>query len=244
MDMIHIGTAGWSNPPQERMNRAAGLSHLQYYAERFNAVEINSSFYRPHKQSTYARWSESTPARFRFSVKVPGSVTHDCALRSCRKELTQFLLEISGLGRKLGVILVQTPASLAFDARSVNRFFASLCCAGALPGRLRARHPSWFSPRAESTLARHGVARVAADPAKVSAAAEPGGAADLVYFRLHGSPRMYYSAYSCAYLRDLRLKIRTRSGAEAWCIFDNTALHASWDNALQLRNGFSGVPAA
>jgi uncharacterized protein YecE (DUF72 family) len=244
MDMIHIGIAGWSNPPQERMNRAAGLSHLQHYAERFNAVEINTSFYRRHKQSTYARWSESTPAGFRFSVKVPRSVTHDCALRSCRKELTQFLLEISGLGPKLGVILVQTPASLAFDARSANRFFASLCCAAPCRVVCEPRHPSWFSPRAASTLARYGVARVAADPAKVAAAAEPGGAADLVYFRLHGSPRMYYSAYSCAYLRELRLKIRTQSGAEAWCIFDNTARHASWDNALQLRSGFSGVPAA
>jgi uncharacterized protein YecE (DUF72 family) len=235
--MIHIGTAGWSNPPQERANRAAGLSHLQYYAGRFNAVEINSSFYRPHKQSTYARWSESTPARFRFSVKAPRSVTHDCALRHCRKELTQFLLEISGLGRKLRVILVQTPASLAFDARSVNRFFTSLCAAAPCRVVCEPRHPSWFSARAEATLTRYGVARVAADPAKVVAAAEPGGASDLVYFRLHGSPRMYYSAYSCAYLRDLRLKIRTQSGTEAWCIFDNTALHASWDNALQLRNG-------
>lgn len=234
--MIHIGTAGWSNPPQQRANRAAGLSHLHYYAERFNAVEINSSFYRPHKQGTYARWSESTPAGFRFSVKAPRSVTHDCALRHCRKELTQFLLEISGLGGKLRVILVQTPASLEFDARLVNRFLAALCSATPCRVVCEPRHPSWFSPRVESTLTRYGVARVAADPPKFLAAAEPGGASDLVYFRLHGSPRMYYSAYSCAFLDNLSLKISTHSATEAWCIFDNTALHAAWDNALQLSN--------
>jgi uncharacterized protein YecE (DUF72 family) len=234
--MIYIGTAGWSNPPREQAHRAAGRSHLQYYAERFNAVEINSSFYRPHKQSTYARWSESTPTRFRFSVKAPRSVTHDCALRHCRKELAQFLLEISGLGRKLRVILVQTPAGLAFDARSVSRFFASLGAVTPCHVVCEPRHSSWFSPRAEATLTRFGIGRVAADPAKVAAAAEPGGASDLIYFRLHGSPRMYYSAYSSAYLRDFSRKLRAQPRPEAWCIFDNTAFHASWDNALELRN--------
>jgi uncharacterized protein YecE (DUF72 family) len=134
------------------------------------------------------------------------------------------------------VILVQTPAGLAFDARSVSRFFASLGAVTPCHVVCEPRHSSWFSPRAEATLTRFGIGRVAADPAKVAAAAEPGGASDLIYFRLHGSPRMYYSAYSSAYLRDFSLKLRAQPRPEAWCIFDNTAFHASWDNALELRN--------
>src|SRR3569832_632284 len=143
--MNYIGTAGWSNPPREQAHRTAGRSHLQYNAEHFNAVEINSSFYRPHKQSTYARWSESTPTRFRFSVKAPRSVTHDCALRHCRRELAQFLLEISILRRKLRVIMLQTPSSLSFKSRSVSRFFASLVTATLCHVVCEPRHSSCFS---------------------------------------------------------------------------------------------------
>jgi hypothetical protein len=126
VNQTYIGTAAWANPPAERSARAAGESHLEHYASRFNAVEINSSFYRPHQRSTYARWAQVTPARFRFSVKAPRSITHEAGLRHCRAELRQFLEEITGLGQKLGVILVQTPAVLEFETRLAARFFAAL----------------------------------------------------------------------------------------------------------------------
>ena len=232
----YIGTASWGNPPAERSNRRAGESHLEHYATRFNAVEINSSFYRSHQRSTYARWAESCPAGFRFSIKAPRTVTHDAGLRHCRVEVRQFLEEIAGLGRKLGVILVQTPASLEFDPRVATRFFASLATAGLGRIACEPRHPSWFTPRAEAALVRYGVARVAADPAKIPGAGAPGGANRLVYYRLHGSPRMYYSAYTEEFLQSLATKVKALPGStrQVWCIFDNTALHESWNNALQL----------
>jgi uncharacterized protein YecE (DUF72 family) len=151
---IYIGTAAWSNPPAERGNRAASESHLEHYSARFNAVEINSSFYRPHQRSTYERWRGSTPADFRFSVKVPRSVTHERGLRHCRDELQSFLLEVTGLGRKLRVLLVQTPGSLAFEAGVMGRFFAFM--ADTSPCRIvcEPRHASWFSSKAEETLSR------------------------------------------------------------------------------------------
>src|SRR5581483_1731536 len=157
VEKTYIGTAAWTNPPAERPARATGQSHLQHYATRFNAVEINSSFYRPHERGTYRRWAESTPAAFGFSVKAPRSVTHESGLRHCRVELRQFLEEVAGLGQKLRVILVQTPASLAFEARVVGRFFASLTSAGLCRIVCEPRHPSWFTPRAEAALSRHGV---------------------------------------------------------------------------------------
>lgn len=80
------------------------------------------------------------------------------------------------------------------------------------------------------------VARVAADPARVPAAGEPGGWPGLVYFRLHGSPRTYYSAYDEEYLDALasRLAEHAAAGRQAWCIFDNTVLGAATRNALDL----------
>lgn len=81
------------------------------------------------------------------------------------------------------------------------------------------------------------MARVAADPARIDGAGEPGGDQALIYYRLHGSPRMYYSAYSAEYLRELsrKLKVLRTAGKEIWCIFDNTALYEAWGNALELQ---------
>ena len=230
---LYTGTAGWANPPAEREHRASENSHLQHYAAHFNAVEINSSFYRSHARKTYERWGASTPAGFRFSVKAPRGITHDSGLKHCRRELRLFLQETAGLGKKLRVILVQTPASLAFDRALATRFFKSLTDASTALIAFEPRHPSWFEPRAQATLSDLNVSRVVADPAKCEGAGEPPQAARLIYYRLHGSPRMYYSAYTEEYLSNLSKQIqalRARS-KEVWCMFDNTARHASWDNA-------------
>jgi uncharacterized protein YecE (DUF72 family) len=99
------------------------------------------------------------------------------------------------------------------------------------------RHASWFTDKSEETSRRYKVGRVAADPAKVPGAGEPGGTRNLLYYRLHGSPKMYYSAYSAEYLHELSEKITSADATsrEVWCVFDNTARHASWENALQLK---------
>jgi uncharacterized protein YecE (DUF72 family) len=164
-------------------------------------------------------------------------VTHEGALRHYRAELRSFLQEVAGLGKKLRVLLVQTPASLAFEAGVTGRFFAFLEATSPCRIVCEPRHASWFTAKSEETLRRYKVGRVAADPAKVPGAGEPGGARNLLYYRLHGSPKMYYSAYSADYLRELSEKITSADATsrEVWCVFDNTARHASWENALQLQ---------
>jgi uncharacterized protein YecE (DUF72 family) len=103
------------------------------------------------------------------------------------------------------------------------------------PAVLEPRHVSWFSIEAESILREFHIARVAADPAIMPEAAQPGGWPDLVYFRLHGSPRRYYSSYSRQYLSRLAENLlRFSRQAATWCIFDNTASGAALGNALEL----------
>ena len=144
---VHVGTAAWANPPRERAKRGP-VSHLIHYSKSFDAVEVNSSFYRSHRHATYERWRDITPANFQFSVKMPRSVTHECALRRCRSELRQFLDEISGLGRKLRVILVQLPASLAFESRVSGRLFESLASHSPVRVACEPRHKSrWQAAR-------------------------------------------------------------------------------------------------
>ncbi len=130
---------------------------------------------------------------------------------------------------------MQLPPSLSFDARIVAAFFSTL--RRRYDGFLACepRHPSWFAPKCDRLLTDREVARVAADPAVVPDAAEPGGWEGLVYFRLHGSPKIYYSDYSDADLSSVSARIAGSAvSALTWCIFDNTALGAATANALMV----------
>jgi uncharacterized protein YecE (DUF72 family) len=234
--VIRVGTAGWTLPRTEQEHFPATGTHLQRYAGRFSAAEINSSFYRPHRPSTYARWAESVPDGFLFSIKLPKTITHGQRLRDADALLDGFLAEAGGLGDRLGCLLVQLPPSLEFDGAVAEPFFSALRARSSFAVACEPRHPAWFGDEAADLLARFQVARVAADPARVPAAAEPGGWPDLVYYRLHGSPRIYYSAYEPPYLDALaaRLRVEAAAGRQVWCIFDNTASGAAAADALGL----------
>lgn len=199
-----------------------------------NAVEINSSFYRPHRRSTYERWVASTPAGFAFAVKLPRAITHEARLVGAGDLVDRFLGEAAGLGAKLGPILIQLPPSLKFDA-AVARAFLKLLrerTDGALV--CEPRHAGWFTPAADEMLAKHRVARVAADPAPVPGAGEPGGWSGIHYTRLHGSPEIYRSNYDQAALHR-QAAIARAAGVESWTIFDNTMVGAATANALTMR---------
>jgi uncharacterized protein YecE (DUF72 family) len=232
---IYIGTAGWAIPKQHAGLFPVTGSHLERYAGRFNGVEINSSFYRPHRPATYARWAASVPADFRFAVKVPREITHRRRLKDIAGLLDRFLGEAGALGGNLGPLLVQLPPRLPFDAAVAARCFEEL--RERFTGQVvcEPRHPTWFTSAADKLLVRQRVARVAADPAVVPGAAEPGGWRGMTYYRLHGSPQMYYSPYEAALLRVLadRLTAASNNGP-AWCIFDNTALGHATTDALEV----------
>ena len=232
--MIRIGCAGWSIASRDAALFDAGDSLLARYATRFDAVEINSSFYKPHRATTYARWADSVPAGFRFSIKLPRTITHEARLSGCGAALDAFLEAAGGLGDKLDCVLVQLPPSLAFDARTAATFFAML--ARRWPGRVacEARHASWLTPQADALLARHHVARVAADPARHGNDAQPGGSARFGYWRWHGRPKIYYSDYDAEALDAIAVAVRA-GPADAWVVFDNTATGHAIPNAAALQ---------
>lgn len=235
--ILRIGCAGWSLPALPEHLREKARSQLQRYAELFDAVEINSSFYRPHRSATYARWAQSVPDEFRFSAKLPRTISHQRRLKDCAAELEAFLAGVTELGEKLGVLLVQLPPTLAFDASVAKRFFADLRERHACPVACEPRHVSWFTLEAERLLRAFSIARVGADPSRVPRAAIPGGDHRIEYLRLHGSPRMYYDAYDDAVLQRVarRLSRTTAVTRERWCLFDNTALGAAQVDAVRLR---------
>ena len=109
------GHRRWSPPRRTQAAFATpdACTHLQRHARRLCAVEINSSFYRPHQRATYARWAEGTPATFRFSVKLPRAITHAARLARCDALLKAFVEQVQGLGPRLGCLFMQLAPSLA-----------------------------------------------------------------------------------------------------------------------------------
>ena len=233
---IRIGCAGWSLPPQLADAFPAGGSHLQRYAARLDASEINSSFHRPHRAQTYARWAQAVPEGFAFCAKLPKWITHERRLADALEPLDAFLAEVAGLGDRLACLLVQLPPSLAFDAPAAADFFALLRARWQGGVALEPRHASWFTPEVDRWLALRAVSRVLADPVRHAPGRRPGGLQSLVYLRLHGSPRMYYSSYEDATLQALATRMRqaAQQGQEVWCMFDNTAGQQAVGNALRL----------
>ena len=234
MVAFRIGVAGWAIAKDHRSSFPETGSHLARYAARFNAVEINSSFYRPHRPATYTRWAASVPPDFRFSAKIPKVITHRQRLANSESLLDTFLAEVTCLGDRLGPLLVQLPPSLAYDAPTVAAFFTAFRERYDGPLVVEPRHASWFTDDVANRLTTHRVGRVAADPAVVPAAAEPAGWPDIAYVRLHGSPDIYYSNYDDAWLDRLtgRLRELATRARDVWCIFDNTARFAATPNAL------------
>ncbi|KQP77415.1 hypothetical protein ASF60_23030 [Methylobacterium sp. Leaf113] len=235
--VIAIGTAGWSVPKAYADAFPAFGSHLERYAHRLNAVEINTAFYRPHRVGTYARWAASVPEQFRFAVKLPRTITHERRLAQAEGLLRQFLAEVAGLGPKLGPLLIQMPPSLRFDPDTSAGFLRAFRDIHAGSIVCEPRHASWFAHNVDALLTELCIARVAADPAPVPCADEPGGWHGLRYERLHGSPKIYYSAYPPSTLDAVanRLTADAAQGRECWCIFDNTAAFAAAGDALATR---------
>ena len=239
---MRVGVAGWSLPRPLWPEFPVEGSHLERYAGRLAAVEINSSFYRPHRPSTYARWAASVPEGFRFAVKVPRTLTHERRLADPAPLLDPFLGEAGALGDRLGPLLVQLPPSLRWDAEAAPAFFDALRARFDGAVACEPRHATWFAPEPEAMLAARRVARVAADPLPRGvppSAAEPGGWDGFTYWRLHGSPKIYYSDYDAPYLEALAARLAAlppadRAAGAHWCIFDNTAEGCAWANALDL----------
>jgi uncharacterized protein YecE (DUF72 family) len=243
MQPVTIGIAGWALPRADAdLFPPAGFGgNLARYASVFDAVEINSSFYRPHRPETYQRWADSVPAGFRFAVKLPRTVTHEKRLQDVDADLDRFAAEAGALREKLGWILVQTPPSLRFEAAAVAALFSGLGHRFGSKERDRgpvllaceARHGSWFGAEATALLREMGVIRVVADPP----AGEPGPfmptREHAAYVRLHGSPLIYRSSYETERLEQVAAWLRGQPG-NSLVIFDNTMSGTQARQAMQL----------
>ena len=223
-----IATAAWSIPRTVAGHFAAEGSGLSRYASVFKGVEVNATFYKPHRTSTYARWADSVPEDFRFALKLPKTITHEHRLIDIGPLFDGFLEEIAPLGDKIGPLLCQLPPSLVHDPAVVETALSAL--RQRFKGKIviEARHKSWQSPDVLSLLEHHAIDRVLADPAPVW----PADTFPMppVYVRLHGAPKIYCSTYDEPEID----RFRSLLAADSWCVFDNTASGAAIENALTM----------
>lgn len=221
-----IGVAGWNIPSHFKNEFPEDGTHLERYARQFSAVEINTTFYKDHKPSTFEKWREVTPEDFKFSLKLNQRFSHDKAFNPNIDDLKKCLDGMKGLGEKFKVLLIQLPGSLEFSPE-VEKLLQTLHQTVEASLVIEPRNVSWLQDEALALFSRYNISKVHADPEKCSQS----HFGNLDYYRLHGSPIVYRSSYSMGFLRELEEKLTP----ESWCIFDNTTFGHGVENALALQ---------
>jgi uncharacterized protein YecE (DUF72 family) len=235
---VYIGTSGWSYdhwdgvlyPPKTAPSRRLAL-----YTERFDTVELNASFYRWPKESTFVGWRHRLPEGFQMSVKAPRGLTHAKRLYQPEIWLERITTSWHELGSRRGVLLVQlAPAHERDDAR-LDYFL------GQVPEWLRVavefRHPSWNDEAVFAILERHCAAYTVMSGARLPCLLQ--ATAPFVYVRLHGpdAQHLYAGSYSDADLHWWAERIRqwTDAGRDVYAYFNNDGDGHAVRNAETLR---------
>jgi len=181
--VILVGTSGYNYPEWKGSFYPADLSSakmLPYYADRFQTVEINYTFYRMPSEKILAGWAAQVSPQFRFTLKAPRRITHDARLVGCEDLTDGFCRVASTLESRLGALLFQLPPNQKKDVTRLENFLATL--PPRAPAAFEFRHASWFDDEVFSALRRHGMALCVADSEKLETPLEV--TADFAYFRL------------------------------------------------------------
>lgn len=234
--LIHIGTSGWQYDHWQGPFYPEDLSlsdFLAFYAQHFQAVEINNTFYQLPSEETLTHWRDITPPEFRFSVKASRYITHMKKLKDPVEPVTNFLKRVELLADKLGPILFQLPPNWRFNRERLGSFLEAL--PDDFQYTFELRDPSWLNPEAYELLAAHGAAFCIYDfdgrlsPKEVTA--------DFIYIRLHGPDVRYQGSYNTSTLAGWAGAFATWSGQgrQIYCYFDNDQAGYAVKNALQLQ---------
>jgi uncharacterized protein YecE (DUF72 family) len=221
---VRIGCSGWNYASWKDAfyEGRPARSWLEHYAQRFDTVEVNATFYRLPKRETVAVWERTVPDDFVFAVKVSRYLTHVKRLRDLAPGIERFNERIEPLGTKLGPLLWQLPPNFPRDD---ERLASAL---EAMPRSqrhcLEFRHPSWFVEDVYALLREHGVALVIADRPQVFTAR-------WTYVRFHRGTRGRRGNYSESELQAWARRFeRWRREVEIYVYFNN-----DWE-AFAVRN--------
>jgi len=240
--VIYIGTSGYNYPHWWNgvfyPNDLPQKKWLEFYAQHFDTVELNVTFYRLPKKEIFEGWYKRTPKHFTFAMKGSRFITHIKRLKDCREPLSLLLDNASPLKGKMGALLWQLPPRFPFDKERLEQFCVLL---STLPRSKSLRHA--FEFRDESWLTQE-CFRIL-EEFKFSLCLAHGSGlpwidrvtADFVYLRLHGGERLYGSNYSDKELKDWANRIGgwMRKGKDVFIFFNNDAYGFAVKNGLTLK---------
>lgn len=240
-----VGTSGWvyANWREHLYADAPVRRWLEIASHKFDALEINGSFYTQIKPETYARWRQETPEDFKFAVKGHRFVTHYKRLRDCADSVIRLRDQASALGDKLAAVVWQLPSRSAVDVPRLEDFLRALRGWPDARHALELRHPSWFIPDVAARLRDAAVSVCLSDAPDFPMWREV--TTDLVYVRLHGHTRKYASQYSAPHLTRWAEDIQrwVAEGRDVHVYFDNDGEGHAVHDALMLRAMLDGSTA-
>lgn len=241
---VRIGTSGWSYDHWADVLYRPGLPsarRLARYTEVFDTVELNASFYRWPKDSTFAGWRERLPDGFTMSVKAHRGLTHYRRLTAPEAWIERFERCWQALGDRHGVLLVQLHPDLERDDDRLEKFLRMM--PASIRTAVELRHPSWDVPEVYALLEKYRAIYVVMSGANL--ACVPRATTDQVYLRLHGPEpaSLYTGSYSADALRQWAERITnwTEEGRDVWVYFNNDLGGHAVRNALSLKE-FLGNP--
>lgn len=228
----HIGCSGFHYKEWKEVFYPKGLPQrlwLQHYCEHFNTLELNVTFYRFPQLSFLQNWYQKTPGNFSFAVKVPRLVTHYKKFEACEPLLIDFYETIkNGLQEKLAAVLFQLPAQLTFTPTLLQKIVQQLD--PAFTNVVEFRHSSWWQPAVYEILAKHHICFCSISHPQLPN--EVISNSDTIYYRFHGVPQLYYSAYDETFLQQVITAIKNaKQTQQAFVYFNNTAQTAAIQNA-------------
>ena len=217
---------------------------LPFYADRFDTLELNNSFYRLPEASTFRAWRQTVPDGFLFAVKASRYLTHLKRLKDPADPLRRFLTRARHLGPTLGPVLFQLPGMFHANGERLDTFLRVLARQRYVTGLravLEVRHASWMEPAILDRLRDAGVALCFHDWREMAVTAPV--TADFVYVRRHGTaPRRYHGSYPDPMLRADARAIRGWLGAgrDVYVYFNNDFHGHAIRNAVTLRAMLAG----
>lgn len=234
---IHVGCSGWVYRHWRGTFYPQGLPQKRWferYAEDFDTVEINASFYRVPVATTFEGWREKAPLGFRYAIKVNRFITHLKKLLQCEEETDRFIGLARLLGSSLGPLLYQLPPSLHKNVDRLEAFLARL--PSDLEHVVEFRHSSWYDEEVLALLDRFGVGFVDHDLRGLLSPRWASG--KTAYVRFHGTSGRYHGRYSDEALTGWAewLIGQRNLGRSAWCYFNNDIHGHAIEDARTLKS--------
>lgn len=205
---------------------------FEYYAQQFNTLELNNTFYRFPELKSLKSWYDRSPSDFTFSVKAPRSITHYNKFSDSQELLSKFYDVIKeGLQEKLGCVLFQLPPNFHFDDEKLDLITSSLN--PEFKNVIEFRHPGWWNNEVYKKLSKHGITFCGIEHPTLPNDVIKN--TSVLYYRFHGSPQLYKSEYSEAALKEFADQIlNSEQIKQVYVYFNNTMNLAAVKNVKQL----------